>query len=93
MIEQNPDCYDYYKGYLASRKIELGKMDLVSRRTMLERCHAADTITEETRSQALQSLHNFSQQFSRASAPLRIALDIALGMETFRAAYVDYSAN
>ena len=39
----------------------------------------ADALTDDTRSQALQSLREFSAQFSRASAPLRMALDIALG--------------
>ncbi|TBU45151.1 N-terminal acetyltransferase A, auxiliary subunit [Dichomitus squalens] len=61
LIEQNPNCWDYYKGYLASRGIDL------------------EAITDEQRDQALHSLHDFSAQFPKASAPLRIALEIAQG--------------
>ena len=39
----------------------------------------ADTITDEDRDKALQSLHDFSEQFSKASAPLRMALELASG--------------
>ncbi|RPD56962.1 NMDA receptor-regulated protein 1a [Lentinus tigrinus ALCF2SS1-7] len=63
LIEQNPDCYDYYKGFLSSRGIDI------------------DAVTDENRSKAVQSLHDFSEQFSKASAPRRLALDIALGDE------------
>ncbi|KAI0698059.1 N-terminal acetyltransferase A, auxiliary subunit [Cerioporus squamosus] len=62
LIEQNPECYDYFKGFLSSRDIDFGKC-----------CH------DENRSKALQSLKDFSEQFSKASAPRRLALDIALG--------------
>ncbi|PIL27725.1 hypothetical protein GSI_10878 [Ganoderma sinense ZZ0214-1] len=61
LIEQNADCYDYYKGYLSSRGVDV------------------DAITDENRDKALQSLHDFSQQFSKASAPLRMALELASG--------------
>ena len=30
LIEQNPDCYDYYKGYLSSRGIDVGEIFLLS---------------------------------------------------------------
>ncbi|TFK86666.1 N-terminal acetyltransferase A, auxiliary subunit [Polyporus arcularius HHB13444] len=63
LIEQNPECYDYFKGFLSSRGIDF------------------DAVTDENRSKASQILHDFSEQFSKASAPRRLALDIALGDE------------
>ncbi|KAI0711428.1 NMDA receptor-regulated protein 1a [Earliella scabrosa] len=60
LIEQNPDCYDYYKGHLSSHGIDL------------------EALTDESRTQALQYLRDFSEQFPRASAPRRIALNITL---------------
>ena len=39
----------------------------------------ADTITDEDRDKSLQSLQDFSEQFSKASAPLRMALELASG--------------
>ncbi|KAI8986666.1 NMDA receptor-regulated protein 1a [Trametes punicea] len=48
-----------------------------------------DAITDETRGEALQVLHDFSQQFSRAAAPLRIALTVAVGDE-FKALIESY---
>ncbi|KAI0747030.1 NMDA receptor-regulated protein 1a [Daedaleopsis nitida] len=63
LIEQNSDCYDYYKGYLSSRGIDFGELK------------------EEPRSKALQYLHDFSEQFPRASAPRRLALELSLGDE------------
>ncbi|CCM05111.1 uncharacterized protein FIBRA_07318 [Fibroporia radiculosa] len=61
LIEQNPDCHDYYKGFLLNRGIDL------------------DAVTDETRSQALQCLRDFSAQMPKAGAPLRLALNIAQG--------------
>ncbi|KAI0634817.1 NMDA receptor-regulated protein 1a [Trametes polyzona] len=63
LIEQNPDCYEYYKGYLSNQGIDLG------------------ALTEETRSKALQIYRDFSQQFARAAAPRRLALNVAVGDE------------
>lgn len=61
LIEQNPECHQYYKGFLQNRGIDL------------------DAMTEETRGLALQSLLDFSQQLNRATAPRRLALNLAQG--------------
>ena len=79
LIEQNPDCYDYYNGYLSCRGIDLGEHGTQRSLASYTERFVAEALTEETRSQALQSLKDFSQQFPRASAPLRITLDVALG--------------
>ncbi|EGO03587.1 hypothetical protein SERLA73DRAFT_101816 [Serpula lacrymans var. lacrymans S7.3] len=59
LIEQNPDCYEYYRGFLSNQGIEL----------------------DENRRQALDILITFSDQIPRATAPRRLALNIATGDE------------
>ena len=80
LIEQNSDCWDYYKGYLASRGIDLGRVsDLQG--MMMSLTLETEAVTDENRDQALQYLHDFSQTFPKAAAPQRIALEVAQGTQ------------
>lgn len=80
LIEQNPDCYDYYKGYLTSQKIDIGEHYHIMSKHLAE--YNSESLTDDARSTALQSLKEFSQQFPRASAPQRMALNLAQGSDT-----------
>lgn len=79
LIEQNPECHQYYKGFLQNRGIDLGAHSFVQTRDTRPIKSYLDAMTEETRGLALQSLLDFSQQLNRATAPRRLALNLAQG--------------
>lgn len=85
LIEQNPDSYAYYRGYLANNGIDLGTVLHLST-SSTEYKHPVclvDNITEDTRDKALQTLQEFSSTIPRAAAPRRLALNMATGMTVF----------
>ncbi|GLB39170.1 putative N-terminal acetyltransferase A, auxiliary subunit [Lyophyllum shimeji] len=57
LIEHNPECYDYYRGYLSNQGISF----------------------DSPSTEALETLRLFSTQLPKATAPRRLALNIATG--------------
>lgn len=57
LLEHNPDCYDYYRGYLSNMGVEL----------------------DQSNSEALRVLKEFSASIPKATAPRRLALTISVG--------------
>ncbi|OBZ77517.1 N-alpha-acetyltransferase 16, NatA auxiliary subunit [Grifola frondosa] len=81
LIEQNPDCHDYYRGFLSNRGIDLGRV-MTSGKHRSQLIHVyLDTVTDENRGEALKCLRDFADQHLRASAPRRLALNLAVGDE------------
>jgi tetratricopeptide (TPR) repeat protein len=71
LVEHNPDCYDYYQGYLSNQGIPLG----MSSPAHLQ--YAPHHTVDTTSTDALTILRDFSTQIPRAAAPKRLALTIA----------------
>lgn len=78
LIEQNPDCYHYYRGYLSNQGVDLGVF-LCLPKPSTPISTPIDAVTDQNRSEALATLREFSSLIPRAAAPRRLALDIAQG--------------
>lgn len=74
LVEHNPDCYDYYRGYLANQDISLGESATYD--ISVHRSHLG---LDSTGSAALPILQDFVAQIPKATAPRRLALTIASG--------------
>jgi N-alpha-acetyltransferase 15/16, NatA auxiliary subunit len=79
LIEQNPECYDYYRGFMSNQGINLGIYQLKPSFLLLILIVLPDSVTDDKTSQALAILHDFSSQIPRAAAPRRLSLNIATG--------------
>jgi len=90
LLEQNPDCYDYYRGFLAIKGLSLGILTMFSRigeTPIVKSCmFHPDVTTEECRAAVLNILREFSNQIPRATAPRRLSLTVATG-ESFNETY------
>jgi N-alpha-acetyltransferase 15/16, NatA auxiliary subunit len=78
LLSQNADCYEYYKGLLANEGIDLGRfcsLPLSSSNYL-----SPANITDENRARALKLLRDFFD-FKPATAPRRLALDVATGQD------------
>ncbi|KAJ3482804.1 hypothetical protein NLI96_g6742 [Meripilus lineatus] len=82
LIQQNPDCYLYYKGFFSHRGIDLGMPDGSTNGNLTE-TFDTDFITDANREETLKLLREFTEHHSRAAAPRRLALNVAQG-DTFR---------
>lgn len=79
LIQQNPDNYDYFKGYFSNQGLDLCKfLPRISCQLSGSNLRTVQ-VTEETRDKALQILREFSTQLPRAAAPRRLALGVATG--------------
>jgi tetratricopeptide (TPR) repeat protein len=76
LVEHNPDCYDYYRGYLSNLGLTLGTARLLS---SINGANRSADATDSNASRALSILEEFSTQIPRATAPRRLALTIASG--------------
>ncbi|KAK7046670.1 NMDA receptor-regulated protein 1-domain-containing protein, partial [Favolaschia claudopus] len=63
LVEHNPECYQYYEGYMSNLGLTMVKQDAL----------------HPSASQALSVLQEFSTQMPRATTPRRVALSIASG--------------
>lgn len=76
MIEHNPECYDYYNGFLANKGVDSSASFICSPLSLIPYLSKAGTNSE-----ALKILRNFSNLIPKANAPRRLALNLAVGEE------------
>lgn len=93
LLEENPDCHEYYKAFLNNKGLDLGSSQLFFLVLVYRSSYRlnliiafvippTDNVTDETRPKILRAFELLSSLYPRASAPRRIALNYATG--TFR---------
>lgn len=79
LIEQNPDAYDYYRGWFSNRGINLGMFEDRLPNDLPFTAFNLDNVTDDDRPKTLEALQDFVKQLPRAAAPHRLALAISTG--------------